>query len=268
MSTNNRILITLLVLFVCLYIQEIHAQTETNTTFMGGTMIKETYYSRTTKANRNCYVYLPENYNPSKKYSIVYVLHGIGGTEDEWIAHGSPKEIMDQLYKNKLVKPMILVFPNGRAMNPDSVPRDVYGAEAQAAFANFEFDLLNELMPFIEKRYSVYGDRAHRAICGLSMGGGQALNFGLAHPDLFGYVGAFSPAPNTDVTKFKVENNKTSPLIYVLCGESDNLLFVSQNINNYLTSKGIPHTSKTMPGNHEWSVWKEGLRSFVQMIFR
>ena len=233
-----------------------------------GSMIKEKYFSTTTKADRFCNVYLPEGYANTKKYDVLYVLHGIGGTEDEWLQNGTPKEIMDALIKSKLVEPMILVFPNGRAMNPDSVPRDMYGQIAQSAFANFENDLLNDLIPFIEKKYSVFGDRAHRGICGLSMGGGQSLNFGLSHPDMFSCVGAYSPAPNTDVNIFKIDNKNALPIIYILCGTSDDLLFVSQNTDSFLSSKNIPHTYKTMPGNHEWSVWKEGLKSFVQIIFK
>jgi len=234
----------------------------------GGYMIKEKYFSATTNVDRFCNVYIPENYDTTKKYNVLYVLHGIGGTEDEWLQNGSPKEIIDQLYKNNLVEPMIIVFPNGRAMNPDSVPQDVYGQVAQSAFANFENDLIHDLIPFIEKKYSVYGDRSHRGMCGLSMGGGQSLNFGLSHSDLFSCAGAFSPAPNTDISKFNFENKNNIPIIYIVCGESDDLIFVSERVDSFLSSQKIPHIYKTMPGNHEWSVWKEGLRSFVQIIFK
>jgi enterochelin esterase-like enzyme len=231
-------------------------------------MIKEKYYSTTTNVDRFCNVYLPDNYTLKRKYNVLYVLHGVGGTEDEWLENGSPIEIMSQLYKDNLVEPMIIVFPNGRAMNPDSVPQDVFGQVYQLAFERFEDDLLHDLIPFIETKYSVYGDRAHRGICGLSQGGGQSLNFGLSHPELFSCVGAFAPAPNTDISKFKIESNIKEPIIYLLCGESDDLLFVSEQVNGFLSSQGIPHVYKTMQGDHEWFVWKEGLKSFVQMIFR
>jgi len=233
----------------------------------GGTMVKEKYFSNTTGVDRYCYVYLPPDYVPTKKYPIIYVLHGIGGTEDEWIQYGSPKEIVDNLINQKLIQPVILVFPNGRAMNPDSVPQDMFSPTAQAAFANFENDLFKDLIPFIEKKYSVYGVREYRGICGLSMGGGQALNIGLGNPDMFAWVGAFSPAPNTDVNKFKV-NSPKKQLIWILCGESDFLLSISEKTHQFLLENKIPHIYKTMQGAHDWPVWKEGLRSFLQEIFR
>jgi enterochelin esterase-like enzyme len=175
---------------------------------------------------------------------------------------------MDSLYAAGKAEPMILVFPNGRAMNPDAVPQNPYSAQAQAAFARFERDLLDDLIPFIEKNYPVYTDRKHRGICGLSMGGGQALNFGLGHPELFSCVGAFSPAPNTDAKLFKVERKDKLPLIWILCGESDSLLYVSKKAADYLTAHGVSHVFKTMPGGHDWGVWKTGLREFVPQAFK
>jgi enterochelin esterase-like enzyme len=234
----------------------------------GGHMIKERYHSSTTGVDRFCNVYLPEGYDEAEKYPVLYVLHGIGGTEDEWLDNGSPAEMIDGLIESKAIKPMILVFPNGRAMNPDSVPQDVFGAVAQSAFANFEKDLLEDLIPFIETRYAVYRDRGHRAICGLSMGGGQSLNFGLGHPDLFSCVGAFSPAPNTDTAKFVADPKGVKQVVYVVCGVSDSLLFVSQKAHAFLNERKIPHSYKTMSGGHDWTVWKAGMRAFVQIIFR
>src|ERR1019366_9000123 len=92
-------------------------------------------------------------------------------------------------------KPMIIVMPNGRAQKDDK--RQKVPMQAAGAFANFEGDLLNDLIPAIESRYGVSSDRLDRAIAGLSMGGGQALNFGLGHLDRFAWIGGFSAAPNT-----------------------------------------------------------------------
>jgi enterochelin esterase-like enzyme len=234
----------------------------------GGTMVKDVYYSSTTKAERYCNVYLPAGYSRARKYGVLYVLHGIGGTEDEWINNGSPLEILDALNGKGSIEPMILVFPNGRAMNPDSIPQDMFSQEAQSAFANFEADLFKNLIPFIERKYSVRKDLSHRGICGLSMGGGQALNIGLGNPKKFSCVGSFSAAPNTDVNKFKVDAKKALPLIWILCGRDDNLLFVSQNADNYLTLMGIPHGFEIIDGRHDWGVWKYGLTEFVQKIFK
>jgi enterochelin esterase-like enzyme len=233
-----------------------------------GMMTKQTYFSMTTGVDRHCNVYTPPGYSKAKKYNVLYVLHGIGGTEDEWPGNGTPLPIIDELFAEGKAEPMILVFANGRAMNPDSIPNNPFSAEAQAAFANFDKDLINYLIPFIEKNYSVYTDRKHRGICGLSMGGGQALNFGIGHPELFSCVGAFSPAPNTDSKLFKVENKDSAPFIWILCGESDNLLYIAKNADAFLSAHAIPHTFKTMPGGHDWGVWKAGLTEFVQLIFK
>ncbi len=233
-----------------------------------GTVTRQTYFSNTTGVDRHCYVYTPYGYTEDETYSVLYVLHGIGGTETEWIYNGSPQLIMDTLYGQGKAEPMILVFPNGRAMNPDGVPANPLSPEAQAAFANFENDLFNDLIPFIEANYPVYTDREHRAICGLSMGAGQSLNFGLGHPEAFSCVGAFSPAPNTETALFNVEAGRPAQLIWILCGQSDSLLFYSQNADSFLTGHGIAHTFKTMPGGHDWNVWQAGLRQFAPLVFR
>src|SRR5699024_95068 len=92
---------------------------------------------------------------------------------------------------------MIVVMPNGRAMEDDRATGDIFAPDKVKAFATFEQDLLNDLIPFIEEKYPVYTDSEHRALAGLSMGGGQSLKFGLGNLDAFDWVGGFSSAPNT-----------------------------------------------------------------------
>ena len=167
-----------------------------------------------------------------------------------------------------MIKPMIAVFPNGRAMADDSVPGDIFGTDSLAAFANFENDLLNDLIPFVEANYPVAPGRKNRAICGLSMGGGQSFNFGLGNPGLFGYVGAFSAAPNTDISRFKLDDRDLWPeVLWFSCGLSDDLFSISRQVDTVLTAKGVPHTFHTMPGGHDFGVWKHGLTEFVKLIF-
>ena len=127
-------------------------------------------------------IYTPPGYSKSKKYPVLYLLHGIGGDEKEWLKGGQPQVILDNLYAENKIEPMIVVMPNGRAMKDDRAIGNIMAPDKVQAFATFEKDLLNDLIPFIEKKYPVIKDREHRAIAGLSMGGGQSLEFRAGQP--------------------------------------------------------------------------------------
>jgi enterochelin esterase-like enzyme len=160
-----------------------------------GQMQMVEYDSKTVGTRRKMQVYTPPGYSAGRKYPVLYLLHGIGGDETEWQRFAMPEIILDNLLADKKVVPMIVVMPNGRAQKNDRAQGNIYGAAP--AFAAFEQDLLKDVIPTIEARYSVQADREHRALAGLSMGGGQSLNFGLGHLETFAWIGAFSPAPNT-----------------------------------------------------------------------
>src|SRR5580704_12545423 len=185
----------------------------------------------------------PVDVYSKKKYPVLYLLHGIGGDENEWARGGSPDVILDNLYADKKAAPMIVVMPNGRA-SKDATARDPFPKQSPA-FAAFEKDLLTDLIPFVEKTYSVNADRDSRAIAGLSMGGGQSLNFGLANLDTFAWVGGFSSAPNTkppaDLIKDHAEAAKKLRLLYVACGDKDGLFRISQGVHKMLAEKMVPH---------------------------
>ncbi len=153
------------------------------------------YESKSVGTTRKMQVYTPPGYSKEKKYPVLYLLHGIGGDETEWQRFCKPNVLLDNLLADGKVTPMIVVMPNGRAQQDDRPRGNIYAAAP--AFAAFEQDLLNDVIPTIEARYAVQADREHRALAGLSMGGGQSLNFGLAHLETFAWVGGFSSAPNT-----------------------------------------------------------------------
>src|ERR1043165_7663916 len=155
------------------------------------------YRSLTVGNSRRALIYTPPGFSKKKKYPVLYLLHGIGGDEKEWLNGGSPQIILDNLYAENKIEPMIVVMPNGRAMKDDRATGNIFDKEKVEAFATFEKDLVDDLIPYVQKKYPVYLDREHRAIAGLSMGGGQALNFGLGNLDLFAWIGGFSSAPNT-----------------------------------------------------------------------
>jgi enterochelin esterase-like enzyme len=167
---------------------------------------------------------------------------------------------------------MIVVMPNGRAMKDDRAVGNVFDKEKIEAFATFEKDLLNDLIPYIEKNYRVLTDREHRAIAGLSMGGGQSLNFGLGNLNKFAWVGGFSSAPNTrqpeELLPNPEEAKKQLKLLFISCGDKDNLISVSKRTHDYLYENKVPHIYYIEPGVHDFKVWKNGLYMFSQFLFK
>jgi enterochelin esterase-like enzyme len=148
----------------------------------------------------------------------------------------------------------------------------VFDKEKVEAFTTFEKDLLNDLIPFIEKNYRVLTDREHRAIAGLSMGGGQSLNFGLGNLGKFAWVGGFSSAPNTKQPEELLSNpeeaKKQLKLLWISCGDKDNLISVSKRTHDYLYENKVPHIYYIEPGVHDFKVWKNGLYMFSQFLFK
>lgn len=231
-----------------------------------------TYTSQTVGTQRRAVVYLPPGYTAKNKYPVLYLLHGIGGDEFEWLNNGHPQIILDNLYADKKLVPMIVVLPNGRAMKDDRATGNIMAADKVAAFATFENDLLNDLIPFIQKKYPVYDDRLHRALAGLSMGGGQSLNFGLGHLEKFAWVGGFSSAPNTKkpeelVPDAELAKNKLK-LLWISCGDHDGLMSFSKRTHDYLEQKNVPHIFYVEPGVHDFKVWKNDLYMFSQFLFK
>ena len=229
------------------------------------------YDSTTVGIQRKARVYTPPGYSASQKYPVLYLLHGIGGDENEWPRGGNPDVIMDNLIADKKAVPMVVVMPNGRAAK-DIKPNDPIPKQSPA-FAAFEKDLLTDLIPAIEKAYSVKTDRESRALAGLSMGGGQSLNFGLNNLDTFAWVGGFSSAPNTKPTPELIrdpeETTRKLRLLYVACGDKDSLFRISQNVHKMLDEKKIPHIYRVIPkGQHDFKVWKSDIYHFAQLLFR
>jgi enterochelin esterase-like enzyme len=201
----------------------------------------------------------------------LYLLHGIGGDEKEWFRNGTPQIILDNLYAQGKLTPMIVVLPNGRAMKDDRATGDIMAKDKVEAFATFEKDLLNDLIPFIEKKYPVKKDRENRAIAGLSMGGGQSLNFGLGNIDKFAWVGGFSSAPNTKEPQQLLPDPakaKELKLLWISCGDQDRLMSFSKRTSDYLTQNNIPHIFYVEPGGHDFKVWKNDLYIFSQLLFK
>lgn len=230
------------------------------------------YPSKTVGVSRKALIYTPPGFSKKKKYPVLYLLHGIGGDEKEWLKGGTPQVILDNLYAEKKLEPMIVVMPNGRAMKDDRAGGNVFEKPRVEAFATFEKDLLNDLIPHIEKNYPAYTDREHRAIAGLSMGGGQSLNFGLGNLDKFAWVGGFSSAPNTKRPEELVPDpdaaRRKLKLLFISCGDKDGLISFSRRTHEYLFRNNVPHIYYIESGVHDFKVWKNGLYMFSQLIFK
>lgn len=215
-------------------------------------------------------VYTPPGYSPDKKYPVVYLLHGIGGDETEWERFAKPDLLVDNLLADGKAVPMIVVMPNGRAQKNDRAEGNVMASAP--AFAAFEKDLLQDVIPFMESHYSVQADREHRAIAGLSMGGGQSLNFGLAHLETFAWVGGFSSAPNTkppaELLPDPAAAKEKLKLLYLSCGNKDGLIRISQGVHGIMKEKGVPHVWNVDGHAHDPTHWRNNLYYFLQRVFR
>ena len=228
------------------------------------------YDSKTVGTKRRMQVYTPPGYSKDKKYPVLYLLHGIGGDESEWQRFVRVDSLMDNLIADRKAVPMIVVMPNGRAQKNDRPEGNVYAAAP--AFATFERDLLDDVIPAIDSLYSTRPDRESRALAGLSMGGGQTLNFGLAHPDIFAWIGAFSPAPNTKAPALLVPDpsaaKKQLKLFVLTCGNRDGLINISQGLHAYLKENDVAHVWHVDGHGHDPAHWGCSLFNFSQRVFQ
>jgi enterochelin esterase-like enzyme len=228
------------------------------------------YQSKTVGTTRKMNVYTPPGYTTEKKYPVLYLLHGIGGDETEWERFARPDRLIDHLIADGKAVPMIIVMPNGRAQKNDRAEGNVMASAP--AFAVFEADLLNDVIPTIESRYSVSSDREDRALAGLSMGGGQTLNFGFGNMDQFAWMGAFSSAPNTkapaELIPDPVATKEKMKLIYLSCGKKDGLIGISQRVHRHLKEKEVPHLWNVDGHAHDATHWRNNLYHFAQRVFQ
>ncbi len=227
------------------------------------------YDSKTVGTKRKMNVYTPPGYSPEKKYPVLFLLHGIGGDETEWERFCTPDVVLDNLIADGKAVPMIIVMPNGRAQKNDRAEGNVFATAP--AFAAFERDLLADVIPAIESRYSTASSRESRALAGLSMGGGQTLNIGFAHLDTFAWLGGFSSAPNTKAPVELVPNiaaAKNLKLLFLSCGNKDGLINISQGVHAYLKANDVPHIWHVDGNAHDPTHWRNSLYHFAQILFR
>jgi len=236
-------------------------------------------YPCAVRASDQVWVYTPAGYEQSKKkYPVLYLQHGGGEDETGWVLQGKTNLIMDNLIASGLAEEMIIVMANGTVSKFGH--RFSYSIEG---IRPFEEDLVQNLIPFIEKNFRCKTDARSRALAGLSMGGGETFFAGLQHTDVFGYLGIFStgvfggireaagfdaesavPGLITNASKY----NKDLGLLYISVGQDDPRLEPTTKAVESMTSQGLNITFRTFPGDHEWQVWRKSLHDFVQKIFK
>jgi enterochelin esterase-like enzyme len=246
-----------------------------------GTITTVQYGSKTLSTRREMLVYTPPGYSPDKKYPVIYLLHGLNSGAGQWPYWVHADYVIDNLLADGKIGSVVMVLPNCNTNITVDNPKPDEQEERKSGYKgygmSFENDLLNDIIPYIESHYSVYNDRKHRALVGLSMGGGQSLNIGLSHLDTFAYIGGFSSAPNTNQfgglsdTKLlpdPVAARKKLKLLWLACGNKDGLNSVSQGVHRYLKEQGIPHVWNVDGNAHDDTEWANNLYLFVQHIFK
>jgi len=226
------------------------------------------YDSKTTRQTRRVHIYTPPGYERmTSRLPVLYLLHGGDGEDSVWTAFGRAHVILDNLIAEKQVQPMVVVMPNGYAYGWDS------GVAADKQQADFEKDLLEDLIPFVQQNYRVSSDRRQRALAGLSRGGGQTLAIGLRRLDVFSRLGVFSAGSNNPEEAFKDvaanarKVNEQLGLLWIGCGTDDFAMPGAKRLTGFLTEHGIGHTFKVTGGEHTWIVWRQYLRELAPRLW-
>ncbi|MEO5922354.1 MAG: alpha/beta hydrolase-fold protein [Bryobacteraceae bacterium] len=248
------------------------------------------YPSKTMGVDRYLWVYTPPGYDKSKdKYPVYYLLHGNGETQNGWVMNGRANIILDNLIADGKAQPMIVVMPHGHPVQSASVgPYQEVPPVAEQGLRNYKLfskELLEEILPTIEKTYRVYADADHRALGGLSMGAMQSVSIGLAHPELFRYVLAYSGGFGSLGVESSSQNVEAqAPWQAVLANPSDvkklRLLFLGsgqdeagllapgKKLASLLKEKGVRVEWADYPGGHVFSVWRHHLNESAPLLFR
>ena len=235
------------------------------------------YHSKTTGVVRKCLVYTPPGYDSdtSKKYPVLYLQHGSGESEYGWTMQGKVNFILDNLIAEGKAVPMIIVMDNGYAARPGAENEPRPGGRDNKLFSEL---VINEIVPMIDREYRTIADRQHRAIAGLSMGAGQAMQTGLGNLDTFASIGAFSGGgggrnfdPNTSYSGIFRDSsiaNQKIKLLWLGCGDLDAGFAPAKKMHEVLAEHNIRHTWFECHGSHEWQVWRTHIHEFAQLLFR
>ena len=275
-----------------------------------GTVQAIWYPSPTLKLpSRRMMVYTPPDYAAStRRYPVLYLLHGGGGDEDAWLTMGRANIILDNLIAQGKAKPMVVVMPNGNAtqtvsqgyaFGPTPAPQSVQaplpppmqaaaaqrgvapegggraagrGTQAQAYAGSYPESLAKDVIPFVEKTFRVLNDKDNRAIAGLSMGGGHTLAATNNNPGVFGYIGVFSSGPRTvdEALEKSLEAVKAGGVkfYWLGAGTTDMAREGTVNLSELVKKHGFKTSYREIPGRHYWFLWRDFLGQFAQVMFQ
>jgi enterochelin esterase-like enzyme len=241
-----------------------------------GVVQRYLYASKIRGDESDYYVYTPPGFDAraKTKYPVLYLLHGYSDYTNAWTVMGHAQLILDNLIAQGKSKAMIVVMPSGYGW--PKVLEAGWGKQPEEDRVrnrdNFAAMLLEEIIPRIEKQYPVWKDGTHRAIAGLSMGGGESLYVGLNHSGQFAWIGSMSAGmlekPETNFASMNVEEAKKVKLLWIACGKEDRLLQANREMKEWLKAKGVAFTDVETEGAHTWQVWRRNLAEFAVLLFR
>jgi len=256
------------------------------------------YESKALGFSRTVWIYTPPGYETGKDYPVLYLLHGAGDVESGWVLIGRANLILDNLIAEKKAKPMVIVMPLGHTIQSfwtgpakalpnemaaayakgglDAVLFALMSGDGKGGLSPFAKDLLDDVLPMVEKSYKVSKRPEDRAIAGLSMGGGQTVNIAFNRPDLFKYVavmsGAVTGKADQIYSKFlsnAEQANKQFKLFWFGVGKDDTLTGPGdREFAQMLAKYGITHTARVTEGRHEWTVWRQHLNEIAPLLFK
>jgi enterochelin esterase-like enzyme len=232
------------------------------------------YRSSSQKRFQTVHVHLPAVYaqEPERRFPVLYLRHGGGDDDHNWMQDGRAGVMLDNLLAAGTAEPMIIVAPNGMTDGTWS------HASSPEGMRLLEQELMQDLIPLIERSYRVLANREHRALAGLSMGGGQAFVIGLRQLDSFAWIAQFSSGLLSDrelqltelvpVLHDSAKVNAALRLLWLGCGTDDTRFAGHLNMVDNLHALGIRAEFHPSAGGHEWSVWREQLHALLPVLFR
>jgi len=251
-----------------------------------GNLIEHHYFNQEIKVARRVVVYTPPDYNTSgKRYPVVYLLHGLNDFERGWTQSGMANNIMDNLLADKKALPAIIVMPFGHAATGAAGKQpEILALQKASGYTpppgasgplnvpgwNMEKEMLDYVIPYVEKEFRVIKDRQHRAIMGYSMGGGHSTSIGFGHPELFAYVAGFSGYGSANrLTADPAKANKNYKMIFIGSGTEDTAVNSGRTMHETLENANIRHIwSEDVGYGHDYQIWRQYLYRLLQQTFR